>query len=355
MALSFAMKPKGTSEVSERIEYFDVLRGLAIFSVVAIHSSDSGLQFGKESINFNFTVLWRNILNFGVPLFLAISGFFLAKKPIVKSSEYFEFIKKQILKVYFPLLIWSLVWLSFSILIQNKPAANELIKLFIFQSSGPYYFIALIIQYYLLLPILKKLANKKGLIISIFISITMTCVIFYLRYRVKISPPLILYAGNFATWQMFFVLGLYLGSSARIKITNNYLVVSIIAFYALSCTESYILISLFDQAGDAVTAVKVSSFMYSFFLIIFLFKNHNLIKSRILKQIGAISFGIYLIHMFALMAAHQILYQLYSPLKDVTYVHQFLLITIVLLFCFICISLFNKVLSTKQAQTIGFK
>ncbi|HVK99686.1 MAG TPA: acyltransferase, partial [Dongiaceae bacterium] len=91
--------------MSERVEYFDVLRGLAILGVVAIHSSDSGLKFSEESINFNFTVLWRNALNFGVPMFLAISGFFLAKKTLGSIGEYFEFIKKQIPRVYLPLLV----------------------------------------------------------------------------------------------------------------------------------------------------------------------------------------------------------------------------------------------------------
>lgn len=349
------MQPKEANEVSERIEYFDMLRGLAIFCVVAIHSSGSGLQFSEESINFNFTVLWRNVLNFGVPMFLAISGFFLAKKTIGSLGEYFEFIKKQIPRVYFPLLTWSLVWLGFAVLIQNKSVVSEFIKLVFFQSTGPYYFIALIIQYYLLLPVLKKLANNKGLVFSVLISIVMTCVIFYLRYHAEIRLPLILYAGNFATWQMFFVLGLYLGSSERISIPNSYLVASILLFYALSCIESYVLIYLFHQAGDAVTAVKASSFMYSFFLIIFLFKNHDLIKSKIFKKIGVVSFGIYLTHMFALVVTSRILLRLYPPLQDITYVYQYFLIGIVMLACFLCISAFNKVLSDRQARIIGFK
>jgi peptidoglycan/LPS O-acetylase OafA/YrhL len=81
-------------------------------------------------------------------MFLAISGFFLAKKTIGSPREYFEFIKKQIPRVYLPLLIWSLVWLGLAVLIQNKSVVNELIKLVVFQSSGPYYFIALIIRNY---------------------------------------------------------------------------------------------------------------------------------------------------------------------------------------------------------------
>lgn len=341
--------------MNERIEYFDVLRGLAILGVVAIHSSGSGLQFSEESINFNFTVLWRNILNFAVPMFLAISGFFLAKKTIGNSKEYAAFQRKQIPRVYIPLLIWSLVWLVFSILIFNKSVVHELIKLVSFQSSGPYYFIALIIQYYLLLPILKKLANNKGLIFSILISMVMTCTIFYLRYYTEINVPLILYAGNFVTWIMFFVLGLYLGSSGRMNIPNKSLFVLIFTFYALSCIESYVLIALFHQAGDAVTAVKASSFMYSFFLIILLFNNHDLIKSKVLKQIGVISFGIYLTHMFALMVISRMLLHFYPPIKDITYAYQFLLIGVVMLSCFLCISVVNKVFSQSQSRLLGFK
>ncbi|HVK98489.1 MAG TPA: acyltransferase, partial [Dongiaceae bacterium] len=253
------------------------------------------------------------------------------------------------------LLVWSLVWLGFAVLIRNESVVSEIVKLLVFQSSGPYYFIALIIQYYLLLPVFKKLANNKGLAFSVLISMVMTCVIFYLRYHTEIHLPLILYAGNFATWQMFFVLGLYLGSSERMKIPNGYLVTSILVFYALSCVESFVLIHLFHQAGDAVTAVKASSFMYSFFVIIFLFNNHDLIKSRVLKEIGVVSFGIYLIHMFALLVAPRILLRLYSPLQDITYVYQFSLIGMVLLSCFLCVSAFNKVLSDRQARIIGFK
>lgn len=349
------MQPKERNEVLKRIEYFDVLRALAIFGVVAIHSSSSGLQFSEESINFNFTVLWRNVWNFAVPMFLAISGFFLAKKTIGSPGEYVDFLKKQIPRVYVPLLIWSLAWLGFAVLIQNNSVAHELIKLVLFQSSGPYYFIALIIQYYLLLPVLKKLANIKGLAFSILISMVMSCAIFYLRYYTEISLPLILYAGNFATWQMFFVLGLYLGSSEGIKIPNKYLLALALTFYALSCIESYVLIALFHQAGDAVTAVKASSFMYSFFLIILLFENHDLIKSKLLKKIGVMSFGIYLTHMFALTVTTRILSRLYSPLEDITYVYQLLLIVMVMLSCFLCISVFNKVFYDRQARLLGFK
>ena len=95
-----------------RIEYFDVLRGLAILGVVAIHSSGTGLRFSNDSVDFNFTVLWRNLLNFSAPMFVAISGYFLKTKRIDSYQDYFSFIRAKIPKVYIPLifLVCILVW-----------------------------------------------------------------------------------------------------------------------------------------------------------------------------------------------------------------------------------------------------
>ena len=182
----------------------------------------------------------------------------------------------------------------------------------------------------------------------------MTLVIFYFRYYTDISLPLIIYAGNFATWLMFFILGLYIGSSRQIKISNKVLLLLISIFYIISCFETYLLINIFHRSGDAVTAVKASSFMYSFTLIIFLFNNQDLIKSKLLKIFGQMSFGIYLIHMFPLMIATKILS--YSTLlKEISFLNQIVLIFIVMFSCFLFIFIFNKVFSNSKNRLIGFK
>lgn len=341
--------------MSNRIEYFDILRGLAILGVVAIHASGTGFQFEQDSFNFNFTVLWRNALNFSVPLFLAISGYFLARKNIQSYSEYFKFLKKQIPRVYTPLLSWSLVWLALAVFIFNKPIINEVVKLIAFQSSGTYYFIAVIIQFYLLMPILYRLANYGGVILSILISIGMTITIAYLRYYTDLSLPLILYAGNFATWMMFFVLGLYIGKLEKIKLSNGILFCLILSLYAISCVESYMLIEIFDKPGDAVTAVKASSFLYSFFLIILLFNNQEWIKSKPLKKLGDISFGIYLIHMLSMLIVSRFFALLVPSLIDFSPLYQLSLIIVVVLSCVMGIYIFNKIFTYKQSRFIGFK
>lgn len=206
------------------------------------------------------------------------------------------------------------------------------------------------------MPIINKhLASSKGLVLSAIISIAMTSAIFYLRYYTDIRLPLIVYAGNFATWLVFFVLGLYLGSSSQIKISNKLLMVLILAFYFLSCIESYVLISMFHQAGDAVTAIKASSFMYSFALIVFFFNNQNWVRSKLLKKIGEMSFGIYLTHLFVLMVATRLLSRIYPSLQEISPAYQFTLIGTVMLSCFLCISAFNNAFTAKQNRLVGFK
>lgn len=341
--------------MSDRIEYFDTLKGVAILGVIAIHSSGSWLQFEHNSLNFHFNVLWRNLLNVSVPMFLAISGYFLAKKRIDNLDDYFSFLKKQIPRVYIPLVFWSVVWLSFGVLIQNKSIAHEAVKLVSFQSCGPYYFVALIIQYFILLPVFNRFKNTTGLVIAIVTSMFITGIFSYLRYYTDIRLPLIIYAGNFATWMMFFVLGLCVGSSVPIRVSNRFLIMFAATSYALSCVESYLLISLFHQNGDSVSAVRSFSFSYSFAIIVFLIKNHDLIRSKLLEKIGEKSFGMFLIHTFALMVATRLLSQLSPSLQEISPAYQFSLISIATLLCFLCISIFNKFISVRQSKFIGFK
>ena len=332
-----------------------MLRGLAIICVVMIHSSNMGFQFSSESFNFNFTLLSRQLINIAVPLFLAISGYFLAKKDITTLSEHFIFLKKQIPKIYIPFLFWSIVWLVLGVLLFNASIAHELFKLAIFQSSGPYYFIALILQYYILLPLLKHLANFKGLIISLVISLVSLGIIFYIRNYMGINLPLILYAGNFPILLVFFVLGLYLGSQKEVAISNKLLIALVVIFYILSCLESYFLYSLFENGGLAATAMKPSSFLFALFLIILLFKNIDFYKSDTLEYLGKISFGVYLIHVFLLKITPPLIRNFFPSLEEIQILYQPILFLITLLSCIAIILIGKKILPTNIIHIIGFK
>ena len=335
---------------TSRNEYFDILRGIAIIAVVAIHSIGTGLSQSPQSFDFNLTLLFRNAINFAVPLFLAISGYFLASKKVENFSQYLVFIQRQIPKVYVPLMLWSLIWFLLTYL---RGEGWQLFKLFTFQANEIYYFIALIIQCYLLLPWLKKLATNAGLLFSVVLSVTMTYVIFALRYYAYIDLPLIAYAGNVLTWMMFFVLGLYFGKNKTLAISQGKLLTLVVLSFVLSCIESYWLIAKFAQPGEAVTAVKASSFLYSFFVILLLFKHQTMFSSKLLKRFGEASFGIYLVHMLVLILVGAVIKRVAPWLLNETLLYQFILIFSVSFLSLFGIKVTIKILPKRMSDRLG--
>ena len=166
--------------MKKHITYFDFVRGIAILMVVSIHTFNSTANF--ETFQGGFQIVFRQILNCAVPIFLALSGFFLGRKTFESKHDIIHFWKKQTAKVYIPCLLWSI-----PLFISRGITINNLVSLFIC-GYGIYYFIALIIQYYVLLPRLIKY-KKKWLFISLFVSVISIIVITYVISIKGISLP----------------------------------------------------------------------------------------------------------------------------------------------------------------------
>lgn len=77
------------------ITYFDFLRGVAILMVIGIHTYVAGEFF---SFDGTIRIVFRQFLNCAVPVFLALSAFFLGKKKLDTKTTIFAFWKKQIPK-----------------------------------------------------------------------------------------------------------------------------------------------------------------------------------------------------------------------------------------------------------------
>lgn len=84
----------------QRNLYFDTLRGIAILMVVAIHTF-----IACEFDNFQSicAISMREIFNVAVPLFLAISGFFIGLKKFESNYQIITFWKSRYLRFIFQL------------------------------------------------------------------------------------------------------------------------------------------------------------------------------------------------------------------------------------------------------------
>ena len=126
--------------------------------VVAIHTFKME-EADLHGCAVDATTFVRQLLNCAVPIFLAISGYFLGNKKLETWSERKVFWRKQIMKVYIPTMIVSLPYLVLALMHGRNPLIAVLTMLVCGYSI--YYFVALILQYYAILPILQKV-NSGG-------------------------------------------------------------------------------------------------------------------------------------------------------------------------------------------------
>lgn len=284
--------------MSSRVEYYDFLRGVAIIMVVGIHTFASS---SLDSIYGFISMLVREVLNCAVPIFLAISGFFCGKKLLCDQNAKFAFWKKQIPKIYIPALIWSVPYFVLNIIGNDGVfgIGEQILALFTC-SYSIYYFIALIIQYYLLLPVLQKHGSVM-MPISVILSFVSIISITYITEIKGVELPVILYAGPFTTWFVFFMSGVYL-STRTATYTIKHAIFLIIMGLMLECVETYWL-NTYHGGGYGI---KFSAFLYSIGIVLLILSpklkeayKTNIITSMI-AYLGKISFGIYLIHYFTI-------------------------------------------------------
>ena len=276
----------------KRNTYFDFLRGLAIMMVVGIHT----YTLGKDS-----TVV-RQLLNTAVPLFVAISGYCLSPKGMENKDDYLFFLKKKFSKVYLPVLVWSLP--LYAIALYSGSSIIKQTILLLSCGLSIYYFVAFIMQCYVVLPVINNYISgnkRRVVIVSCLISFAWIAGVMYMNTIQGKGIPLILYAGPLPCWLMFFVLGVMIGH----KPERNYsiilpMVIAILGFILSVIETDYLL----DHYGKGV-GIKPSSFIYSAGMIFLMFSNkvENLIRRtgaiyRFIIWIGSLSFGIYLVHCY---------------------------------------------------------
>ena len=322
--------------------------------VIAIHATGNmGDLYNSSKTSFHLAVIWRQIVGCAVPLFLALSGYFLSKKPVTSKKDYFNFLSKQIPRVYIPMLIWALPLLGYILLFKDSNSVRSII-LFLVGGLSIYYFIVLIMQYYLLLPFLQRIANIKGLIVSTIISFISLAIFFYLTKIKLLSIPLILYAGPFPVWLMFFVVGLYLGRN-KILTSKKILFIFVLIGLFISTAETYYIFNYTDSFQGL--GIKIGAFIYSFAIILLLFSLEYEPKKRsmlwrLMAYIGRISFGVYLIHMYILS---YIIKRMVNAFQIPNYfIEQLFLIGLTLLISVAIIALMRRINKPLAVKYLGF-
>jgi len=317
-------------------EYFSeivYLRAFAILAVISIHVSD----YFTEMATINFlTFLYMSIdtfSHFAVPLFVCISGFVLYNK-YQGSYSLKIFYKKRLLSVVPQYTIFSIFGILFIYVgciylgkVWNFDAINIIYQYFAGTAMGHLWFFVLIIQLYILYPVLEKIFSKSletNKIRELLILLLIVQILYHI-FSIK-NIFLIGTATIFLEYTFYFVLGMYVRShyldykKMVMTFKHSYILFLPLLFatilgIGIICITyfRYEVNSQLSQIYKWLFAIE-TPFYYILIFTLCLFialKISEIIPNNLTKFIhiiGRYSFGIYLIHFFILLILTSILF-----------------------------------------------
>jgi len=328
---------------------FDAFRGVAIIAVVATHAIPWQLYR-------DYTVLsYRQLLNFAVPAFLFISGYWLSKTSIKSWEDYKSFLLRRFSRILVPYLFWSLVFLGYEALKTNDVSVTQILyKLLTGGASFHFYFIIAIAQLYMLTPLFHYINRNIYGVISILIFNIGTLLALYFSRAVHI------WSVAATSWIIFYEIGLLVGNGDnKFPIPRKrhlFVLPAIFISLFISGLEAIIILSRYDDWDLANCPLKYSSFIYSACIIFgFLVLRERLKRwPRVLIVLGNYSFGIYLMHMIVLRGIAKVMRRI-DAVYSFQVLYQFIVVLITLLTCYVLITVARRLLPKPfYKKVLGF-
>lgn len=305
-------KLKNPPAQNQRIEYIDILRVVSMFFIVMIHViGQSFYTLPVTSFEWNTLNVYDSPIRWSVPIFVMISGtLFLGKDRPLK-----VIFRKNIVRLITSFFFWSIVYALISY-IRYKNAKSAWEQVF----TGHYHmwFVIMIIGLYLVVPILRKIAESKELTkLFLILALIFTAVIpmiqlilgfFPAESAVTINSVLSSVVNNFHIklplgYAGYFVLGYALNKydiSKRLEYIIYALGISgalatIIATSVRAAQTNTPYTGFYEYTTPNVAAMAIAVFV--------LFKKHYRVKNadsilqKLIHAVSRYSFGVYLMHL----------------------------------------------------------
>jgi peptidoglycan/LPS O-acetylase OafA/YrhL len=277
--------------------------------VVFIHVSSSPVTLlDKSSWQYALVFIPWRLSGFVVQGFIFLSGIklFLNRSAVF---DYRRFYIGRLIKIIIPYLLWNIIYYTYFISAGYEIFSPQTLLSYILTGTlvSPFYFIVTIVQFYALAPLWHKLVKTVAPEIALVFAAILTLFLSqYLPEILRLIFPDVQFVYNdrvFTTYLLYWVAGCYAGAHYdRLKeavINNRQFIAAVFALFTLAeAVLSYIAfsgISIISWLENIHFLYCVSAVLFFFTFYTAVFKDHEL-KSRLLREIDAASYGIYLIH-----------------------------------------------------------
>jgi peptidoglycan/LPS O-acetylase OafA/YrhL len=291
-----------------RSTYWDSIKGFAIVSVVIIHSCGSAFSsFPEGSFNWIFGITLRQVINFAVPIFFALSGMFSSPS---KGLSGRSFLVSRVIRILPPYIVWTLISIVLSKPRHFSEPINLLCDFMLGAGIGPGYFIIVLLQFILLTPLIWKIKSVKA---HIILMVTLSLVGLFVTYVLRLffaERAFSQFPFNgiiFIFWYPFFHFGVFASMFKREMEDGLYRIKKFIPYLLILClimslAEGFVW-SFNGFISIGTSQIKISSFAFSFSLFLYLmtFEKSVFCASKgVFSWLGHVSYIIYLSHMLVL-------------------------------------------------------
>lgn len=286
------------------IRELEKLRGIAILAVVLIHATaPATVHYPIGTLKYLFYNAINSVVQFSVPLFLFISSVILSYKLKNKPEPVLNFYWKRLKGAVIPYVLWSFSYaLLKSWLNGNITEFLWLIKrgteLWTGTAFYHLYFFLIIIQLYLVLPVLVKLLHRLSLMSTLTIAVLLQGVFYFLNKAVIYQwYP---HPGNLlGSYIPVVILGCWLGINYR-KVTEDNQGPALVSLVAnLLIAALFIIVNTRVRSGQQINIWSYYTIYHSF-VTLTAWNTLKFMSFKVLEDflfsLGQHSFAIYLIH-----------------------------------------------------------
>lgn len=265
---------------SNRIEELDFARVIAMISVIVIHVTSTYVNYNSNIVvlGMNIAFILNQMSRFAVPLFILLSGVSLGLSKSHAGTR--QFLSNRMIKIGFPYLLWSLIYILYNIHSDLSAWSFELcLKTLLLGQAAPHlYFIIIILQLYVLFPFLKRWVASspyKSLFVSFIISYGIQKLFYFLKFDLNLIPKFIhpyLWI-LFPTWIFYFVMGLILTNSRLIyvrKIASQNSITIILVTLLFAC-----MYTVESRVTNSLDSIKAPLDIYVPLMFVFCFSAWN--------------------------------------------------------------------------------